>query len=111
MAGPVRRTQPLHPAALLIDHQHRVLGQHAAQFGHKAGELRGGFDVAAEQDDARRPCRGQQMRLLGGQPGPGNPDDGGFQEWASVQTVPFWRTCSQNAVAVAIVAKPPVRRR
>ncbi len=63
MRHPVRRSQTGDAAAFLVEHQHRVGGQHGPQIGHQARELGGIGDVAAEQDDAGRRTGSQQSPL------------------------------------------------
>ena len=79
--------------------------------GDQRGQLRRGLDVAREQDDAARRIGAEQRGLVGRQRRPGDPDDGGLQKSATEQPAPLARTRSQNAVACAVSAKPPVRTR
>ena len=50
--GPVRRTQPLHAAAFLVDQNRRVASHGFAAFGDQLRNLRWGVDVAFEYDEA-----------------------------------------------------------
>ena len=89
MGVPVRRPQAGDPAALLIDHDVGVGGQHLPQRGDQCGQLRRVLDVAGKQDDAgRRECP-EQRGFLGQQDRAGDADDGGAWSAAPV-IVPIW---------------------
>ena len=75
MAQPVRRAQPRDPAALLIQHKHRLWRQHAAQIGDQPGQPGGRIDITPEQDHPRRRAYGKQSRLPGQQIRTAHPQD------------------------------------
>ena len=64
---PVRRPEPLHPAALLVDQDGRIGAQFMQSFINKASDLRLIFNVSLEQDQAPRPGLAQERALIGGQ--------------------------------------------
>jgi hypothetical protein len=68
----MRRLQPLHAAAFLID-QDRGVGAagNRAQFSYKRTKLSGIFDVARKYDKTERLRRFEQLALFGVQPDAG----------------------------------------
>ncbi len=67
VAAPVRRAQPRHPAAFLVDQDRRVVAADAAaQRGDQIAHLIGRAAVAAEQDEADRVGGGEEIAFRGG---------------------------------------------
>ena len=65
IGAPVRRTQTLHAAALLIDQNGRMAAESVPNFGGQPRDLLGRVDIAAKEDHA--PGRGvaQERALVG----------------------------------------------
>ena len=71
-----RRAQPGDAAAFLIDHQHCLTRQNAAQIGEQFCHLRGSLHVAPEQYHARGRMCAQQSLGFSVENGAGNSDNG-----------------------------------
>jgi hypothetical protein len=72
----VRRAQPRHAPALLVDQYRRVGAIHAgAQVTDQGPDLVRVRAVAREQDETPRSATSKQAPLIGAEHGPGNPDD------------------------------------
>jgi hypothetical protein len=62
----MRRTQPLHPSAFLIDHNKEWTAPDCfPDSGNQSGNLRRRGDVATKQDYARRPRSSQKADFVG----------------------------------------------
>jgi len=77
MRFPFRRFQARDAPTFLIDHDHGVGRQDAAERGYQPRELWRVLDVAREQDDAGGRMRAKQRGLFRVEGSTGNPDDGG----------------------------------
>ena len=70
----MRRAEPLHPAALLVDQDRRIrIFDKAPQFANEPSNLRRRIDVALEQDEAPRPFGADEFALGIGQFSPDTP--------------------------------------
>ena len=70
----MRRTEALHPAALLVDQDRGVgFAEFSAQFANKPSDLRGCLDIPFEQDEAPGPLRADEFTLGGAQFRPDTP--------------------------------------
>src|SRR6185312_8520893 len=76
---PLRRAEPLHAPALLIDEDRRfVVSGESAKFLSQSSDLRWAFTVALEKDEAPRLHRREELPLGRVQPRTGAADDQRF---------------------------------
>ena len=99
MQSPVWRPQPGDAPPLLIHHKNCARQQDSSQLCRQLAQLRRRLDIPGKQDNAGgRPCP-EQRCFVGRELRAGYADDGGFQNSATVQPVPFARTRSQKSLA------------
>ena len=107
----MRRPQPRHAPALLVDHQHRALRQCVPQICHKFSKLHRVLNIPPEQNHAARPVLLKQSPLLGQKHRPRNPQNNRLQDPTTMHSAPPATACAQNACASCDVAKPLSRTR
>ena len=104
--GPVRRAEPLHPAALLIDEDRRMPADRLAQGRGQGPDLRRALDVALEQDEAPGPGVAEKGDLVLRQGRSGAAQDTGAVGHRTKQLFPAAFSLSQKAWAEARSPNP-----